>query len=274
MFHRHPLSLVLLSILVVGQSGLCSAFAATLPVAIVSKQNYVYIQSSPTTDDAWIGTQVSPSLPTPNTSLSVPTGVSQSIDASWIGNGIKKKNITSGKPNLSAVPSIPIPSPATYSSFAIQYTTPNGTLLNNISSPNSVISYVPPVLSVFGRNGTILGQSGDYVTTLVTEGTNLYYTQARFDAAFGLKTTTNLTEGANLYFTNLRAQNALSGTLAIISTDIASATGDISTLSGNLNTLSGTVATKITLTSLSALGPLTYNNSTGVFGVNIANSTT
>ncbi len=33
--------------------------------------------------------------------------------------------------------------------------------------------------SVFGRIGVVTAQSGDYTTTLVTEGTNLYYTNAR-----------------------------------------------------------------------------------------------
>jgi hypothetical protein len=36
-----------------------------------------------------------------------------------------------------------------------------------------------PVTSVFGRTGAITAQSGDYTTTQVTEGTNLYYTDAR-----------------------------------------------------------------------------------------------
>ncbi len=39
----------------------------------------------------------------------------------------------------------------------------------------------------------------------VAEGsTNLYYTRARFDSAFGEKTTSNLSEGANLYYTDAR----------------------------------------------------------------------
>ena len=46
-------------------------------------------------------------------------------------------------------------------------------------------------------------------TTNLTEGTNLYYTQARFDTAFTAKSTTNLTEGTNLYFTDERAQDAV-----------------------------------------------------------------
>jgi hypothetical protein len=120
-----------------------------------------------------------------------------------------------------------------------------------------------PVNSVFGRTGAILGVAGDYNTSLVTES-------------------------GSLYFTDTRAQNALSGIILGIRTDLATATGNIltlqqnlatatgniATLSGNLNTLSGVVATKIGLTSLSANGPLTYNSGTGLFSINIANSTT
>ncbi|NBR26297.1 MAG: hypothetical protein EBU08_21430, partial [Micrococcales bacterium] len=46
-----------------------------------------------------------------------------------------------------------------------------------------------PVTSVFGRTGTVTAQSGDYSTTLVTEGTNLYFTDARARAAITLTTT-------------------------------------------------------------------------------------
>jgi predicted RecA/RadA family phage recombinase len=48
-------------------------------------------------------------------------------------------------------------------------------------------------------------------TTDIAEGSNLYWTQTRFDTAFGLKSTTNLAEGTNLYFTNARAQAAITG---------------------------------------------------------------
>jgi hypothetical protein len=41
-----------------------------------------------------------------------------------------------------------------------------------------------PVTTVFGRTGSIIGQAGDYTTSLIAEGTNLYYTAARFDTAF------------------------------------------------------------------------------------------
>ena len=41
-------------------------------------------------------------------------------------------------------------------------------------------------------------------TDSIGEGTNLYYTDARFDSALGTKTTANLTEGSNLYYTTVR----------------------------------------------------------------------
>lgn len=47
-------------------------------------------------------------------------------------------------------------------------------------------------------------------TTNIPEGTNLYWTQVRFNAAFAAKTTTDLAEGSNLYFTNARARAAIS----------------------------------------------------------------
>lgn len=48
-----------------------------------------------------------------------------------------------------------------------------------------------------------------FSTTNLSEGSNLYYTQARFDTAFAAKSTTNLTEGSNLYFTTARANTAI-----------------------------------------------------------------
>jgi hypothetical protein len=46
-----------------------------------------------------------------------------------------------------------------------------------------------PVTSVFGRTGAVVATSGDYTTTQVTEGTNLYFTDARARAAISLTTT-------------------------------------------------------------------------------------
>ena len=59
----------------------------------------------------------------------------------------------------------------------------------------SDISY--PVTSVFGRTGAVVATSGDYTTSLVTEGTNLYFTNARARSAISLTTTG--TSGASTY---------------------------------------------------------------------------
>jgi len=53
------------------------------------------------------------------------------------------------------------------------------------------------VTSVFGRTGAVVATSGDYTTTQVTEGTNLYFTDARARAAITLTTTG--TSGAATY---------------------------------------------------------------------------
>jgi hypothetical protein len=61
-------------------------------------------------------------------------------------------------------------------------------------------------------------------TTNITEGTNLYYTQARFDTAFAAKSTTNLSEGTNLYYTDARVGTYLTAnsyaTQSYVSTQI------------------------------------------------------
>jgi len=80
-------------------------------------------------------------------------------------------------------------------------------------------------------NGTI-SFNGD--TDDVSEGsTNLYYTDARFNSAFGGKSTSDLSEGSNLYYTDARARGAVSAV-----------TG----------------------------GSLNYNSSIGVFSISINNS--
>ena len=70
-----------------------------------------------------------------------------------------------------------------------------------------------------GSNITFFAETTDDLT----EGsTNLYYTQARFDTAFGNKSTTDLSEGTNLYFTNARANAAFVDSLDNITTALSS----------------------------------------------------
>lgn len=63
--------------------------------------------------------------------------------------------------------------------------------------------YVDNSIKVSSVNGAVGAVT--LTTTNIAEGTSLYYTQARFDAAFAAKSTTNLSEGTNLYFTPARA---------------------------------------------------------------------
>ena len=53
----------------------------------------------------------------------------------------------------------------------------------NIQAPTGAYPFPNAVNSVFGRVGNVVGQAGDYTTSLVGEGTNLYYTNARSRAA-------------------------------------------------------------------------------------------
>lgn len=63
-----------------------------------------------------------------------------------------------------------------------------------------VITVTGGVTSVNAKTGAVTLTTSD-----VAEGTNLYYTGARFDERFDTKTTTNLAEGTNLYYTTSRA---------------------------------------------------------------------
>jgi hypothetical protein len=72
------------------------------------------------------------------------------------------------------------------------------------------------VSSVFGRTGAVTAQSGDYTTTQVTEGTNLYFTTARAAAAAPVQSvlgrTGVVTAAANDYNLSQISSGTLSAT--------------------------------------------------------------
>lgn len=96
---------------------------------------------------------------------------------------------------------------------------------------SSTFSSFAPVQSVFGRTGAVTAQTGDYTTTKVTEGTNLYFTTARAQASVSalyplidtagvfssaLGTTSSNTWGGTQTFTNAPILSSLtSGALAV-----------------------------------------------------------
>ena len=102
----------------------------------------------------------------------------------------------------------------------------------NIVTQNGAYPLPSNVFSVFGRVGNVVGQAGDYTTSIVAEGTNLYYTQARFNTAFGNKTTTDLAEGTNLYYTDARSRSSISENITGL--EYSSASGIFSLASGYL----------------------------------------
>lgn len=87
-----------------------------------------------------------------------------------------------------------------------------------------------------------------FTTSDLTEGTNLYYTDARFDSRLATKTTDNLTEGTNLYYTDARFDARLS----------TKNTGD---LAEGLNLYYTDARAR---GAISATGDLSYNSTTGV----------
>ena len=95
-------------------------------------------------------------------------------------------------------------------------------------------------------------------TSVVPEGSNLYYTQGRFDSAFAAKSTTNLAEGTNLYFTEARGNANFANNLA------ASDTDDLA--EGVTNLYFSNSRARLALSVTAGTG-ISYNNTTGVFNL-------
>lgn len=94
-------------------------------------------------------------------------------------------------------------------------------------------------------------------TSVVPEGSNLYYTQGRFDSAFAAKSTTNLAEGANLYFTEARGN-------ANFATNFATKTTTNLPEGSNLYFTNARARTALSVTGGTGLA---YDNTTGVFNL-------
>ncbi len=89
----------------------------------------------------------------------------------------------------------------------------------------------------------VTGQVSDisnHSTTDLSEGTNLYYTTARFDTAFSGKSTTDLSEGTNLYYTTTRANTNIDARVDKAFVDALNVDAD--TLDGNDSTAFATSA--------------------------------
>ncbi len=84
------------------------------------------------------------------------------------------------------------------------------------SNSGSKVNFSQGIKSVFctqpSSKAAYLDASGNLSITSsnITEGTNLYYTDARFDTRLATKDTADLSEGTNLYYTDARARAAIS----------------------------------------------------------------
>lgn len=111
------------------------------------------------------------------------------------------------------------------------------------------------VLSVNGQTGAVV-----LTTSHITEGSNLYYTTARFNTAFAAKTTADLAEGSNLYYTDERVDDRVAaliqGTTNQITPTYNDAGGTLTlALPQNIHTGASPQFTGLTLTgNLSAAG--------------------
>jgi len=115
----------------------------------------------------------------------------------------------------------------------------------------------------------VTGQVSDisnHSTTDLSEGTNLYYTTARFDTAFSGKSTTDLSEGTNLYYTTTRANTDIDARVTKSFVDALNVDAD--TLDGNDSTAFATSAQGALADSAiqptDGVGDLSDVNTTGV----------
>ena len=148
----------------------------------------------------------------------------------------------------------------TESGIAVTYDDADGTLdfvvqtLNQDTSGNAATATIletARTISGIGFNG-----SADITlnTSTITENTNLYYTQTRFDTAFGNKSTANLTENTNLYFTNERVDDRVSAL-------IQDGTGISFSYNDGENTLTPTITlSPFNTSNLSESGNLYYTD--------------
>jgi hypothetical protein len=85
------------------------------------------------------------------------------------------------------------------------------------------------VQSVNTKTGAVV-----LTTTDISEGTNLYYTQARFNSAFTAKSTSDLSEGTNEYFTAARVRSVVLTGLSLATNAVISATDTVLSAFGKL----------------------------------------
>jgi collagen type VII alpha len=147
-----------------------------------------------------------------------------------------------------------------------QFSNSGKVLATDGTNPSWVSFPSAPITSVFGRTGAVVASNGDYTTSQVTEGTNLYYTNAR-----GIGSTlTGYTSGAGTVSATdsiLGAIQKLNGNQALDATNITGNTTSINTLTTGLTATNTNLATANTNLA-------TTNTNLTTTNTNLANLTT
>jgi hypothetical protein len=126
--------------------------------------------------------------------------------------------------------------------------TNDGSTFYNLATSTSDIAEGTNLYYTDGRFDTRLATKS---TSDLSEGTNLYYTTPRsntdFDARLASKSTSNLSEGTNLYYTVARANTAITDYDGVLTPSSLTATGNIqgAYVKGNGSELSGLTTTQV-----------------------------
>ena len=134
------------------------------------------------------------------------------------------------------------------------------------------------VTSIFGRTGVVVATSGYYTTTLVTEGTNLYYTDVRSRTAISLTTTgtsgaatyDNTTGVINIpqYQGGVTSFNTRTGAITLSSSDVTTALTYTPVTNARTLTINGTTYDLSADRSWSiASGVTSFNTRTGAISL-------
>jgi len=146
-----------------------------------------------------------------------------------------------------------------------------------IEAPSGAYPLPATVYSVFGRTGAVIAANGDYNTSLVTENTNLYFTNARARSAISL--TTSGTSGAATYDSGtgvlnvpqyqggVTSFNTRTGAISLTSADVSGALTYVPYNSSNpsgyiTGITSGNVTTALGYTPVTNARTLTINGTT------------
>ena len=120
--------------------------------------------------------------------------------------------------------------------------------------------------NIFIGNSSNQSITASLTTGIVPEGSNLYYTDARFDARLSAKSTSDLSEGSNLYHTSTRVNSLIDTRVDKPFVDALNVDAD--TLDGLNSTqfirtdVDGTIAGNLTLDSDLTVGGSIYGPST------------